>query len=160
MRSVDVYPWVTLYSSGIIRFFNSLTYSVRERCTNIHAKAQGGSSYPISLQTLECQTEAHWHSNRLNLDQQLLTVDGELSDNVYVFFLAVYSFTETQRNNFRRTNLFSLQMCDSRNRHNSGHILHTVYLLKSTLNTLGELRNQSVIIRLILLKLYIRLSSD
>jgi hypothetical protein len=121
-----------LYSSGILRFCNSLTYSVRERCTNIHYRAQGASSYPISLQTLECQMEAHWHSKRLNLDQQLLTVDGELSDNVYVFF-AVYSFTETQRNNFHRANLFSLQMCDSRNRDKSGHIVHPVYPLNSTL---------------------------
>jgi len=75
-----------LYSSGIVRCFNSLTYSVRERCTNIHYRAQGASSYPNSLQTLECQMEAHWHTKRLNLDKQLLTVDGELSDNVHVFF--------------------------------------------------------------------------
>jgi len=77
--------------------------------------------------------EADWHRNTLNLDQQLLTVNGELSDNVYIFFPAAYSFTETHRNNFNRANLFSLQMCDSRNRVKSGHIAHPVYLLKSTL---------------------------
>ena len=29
--------------------------------------------------------EAHWHNNRLNLDQQLLRVDEEVSDNVHGF---------------------------------------------------------------------------
>ena len=132
--SVAVYFWVILYSSGIVRCFNSLTYSVRERCTNKNYRAQSPISYPVSLQTLECQMEAHWHSNRLNLDQQLLRVDGDLSDNVYVFFCSLFLYRNAKKeNNFHRANLFSLQMCDFRNREKSGHILHTVYLLKSTL---------------------------
>jgi len=86
-----------LYNSGIVRFLNSLTYSVRERCKNIHYRAQRASSYTISLQTLECQMEAHWHSNRLNLDQQLLTVDGKLSDNVYVFFRSLQLYRNAKK---------------------------------------------------------------